>query len=161
MFESPQEAKQTTMTGLWIGVSVALVALAGGVLLYRASNTSVPSQNEGKPPELASGSAPHATADPVHDLKVLSVRMDKDRAGTTAVWLVDITNRSRVYTYSNIQYETTYVGADNRALLINKGTIAGILQPGDGRNSEFRDVLYPVGTAWYKFRITGATSSAQ
>jgi len=29
----------------------------------------------------------------VHDLKILSARMEKDRAGTTAVWLVDVSNK--------------------------------------------------------------------
>jgi len=48
----------------------------------------------------------------VHDLKILSARMEKDRAGTTAVWLVDVSNKSNAYTYSSIQYETTYVGPD-------------------------------------------------
>jgi hypothetical protein len=87
--------------------------------------------------------------------------MEKDRTGTTAVWLVDIDNKSKAYTYSSIEYETTYVGADNAALLVNKGKIPFNLSPGEERNTQIRDVLYPAGTAWYKFRITGATPSAQ
>ncbi len=87
--------------------------------------------------------------------------MEKDRTGTTAVWLVDIDNKSKAYTYSSIQYETTYVGANNAALVVNKGTIPFKLAPGEERNAEIRDVLYPEGTAWYTFRIIGATPSAQ
>lgn len=87
--------------------------------------------------------------------------MNKDRTGTTAVWLVSIENRSASYTYSNIQYETTYVGANNDAILINKGTIASSIGPGDQKDSEINDALYPSGTAWYKIRITGATASTQ
>ena len=99
--------------------------------------------------------------DPVHDLKVFTARMEKDRMGTTAVWLVDISNKSKAYTYSGIQYETTYVGGDNRVLAVNKGTMAISLEPGEEKNSEVRDVLYPAGTAWYKFKITGATAKPQ
>jgi len=87
--------------------------------------------------------------------------MNKDRTGTMAVWLVTIENKSTVYSYSAIKYETTYVGADNNAILINKGTIAATLAPGEQKNSEISDALYPAGTAWYKLRITGATPAAQ
>jgi hypothetical protein len=87
--------------------------------------------------------------------------MEKDRLGTTAVWLVDINNKSKTYTYSSIQYETTYVGPNNAALVVNKGTIPLQLGPGEERNAQIRDVLYPEGTAWYKFRIIGATPTVQ
>ena len=47
------------------------------------------------------------------------------------------------------------------ALLVNKGTIPFNLAPGEEQNSQIRDVLYPAGTAWYKFRIIGATPTVQ
>jgi hypothetical protein len=114
-------------------------------------------------PVTAAAAAPSAAgkADAVHDLKILSARMEKDRAGTTAVWLVDVSNKSNAYTYSSIQYETTYVGPDNAALLVNKGTVPFNLGPGEERNAQIRDVLYPAGTSWYKFRIVGATPAVQ
>jgi hypothetical protein len=43
---------------------------------------------------------------------------------------------------------------------VNKGTIPFNLAPGQEQNTQIRDVLYPAGTAWYKFRITGATPAA-
>jgi len=55
--------------------------------------------------------------------------MNKDRNGTMAVWLVTIENKSSQYSYSKISYETTYVGADNTAILINKGTIPATIGP--------------------------------
>jgi hypothetical protein len=138
---------------------VLISAAAVGVVLYTTSKSG------GKPaaPVTAAAAAPTAAgkADPVHDLKILSARMEKDRAGTTAVWLVDVNNKSKAYTYSSIQYETTYVGPDNTALLVNKGTIPFNLAPGEERNTQIRDVLYPAGTAWYKFRIIGATPTVQ
>jgi hypothetical protein len=140
-----------------IFVVVAAAAAAGVLYTTSKSGSKLPA------PVTTAATAPAAAgkADPVHDLKILSARMEKDRSGTTAVWLVDIDNKSKAYTYSSIQYETTYVGPDNAALLVNKGTIPFNLAPGEERNTQIRDVLYPAGTAWYKFRITGATSTVQ
>jgi hypothetical protein len=159
MFEAAQEQKQSSSSRLWVGIFVVVAAAAAGTLFY------VMSRNSAKAPAAVGAASPAAApagpADAVHDLKILSARMEKDSSGTTAVWLVDIDNKSRAYTYSNIAYETTYVGANNAALVVNKGTISISLAPGEERNSQIRDVLYPAGTAWYKFRVTGATSKAQ
>jgi hypothetical protein len=159
MFEAAQEQKRSSASRMWMGIFVIAAAVAVGAVLY-----TMP-KGDGKPtaPVTAATAPPVAAAkaDPVRDLKILSARMEKDRAGTTAVWLVDVNNKSNAYTYSSIQYETTYVGPDNAALLVNKGTIPFNLAPGEERNAQIRDVLYPAGTAWYKFRITGATPSVQ
>ena len=155
MFEATQKAKASGASkGLWIVFAVVVVAIAvGGYLFISKAKATKPL------PVMAA--APTGLADPVRDLKVQRATMSKDRTGTTAVWLVSIENRSDSYTYSNIQYETTYVGANNDAILINKGTIPVTIEPGGQRNSEINDALYPAGTAWYKIRITGAKSSAQ
>jgi len=159
MFEAAQEQKQSSSNRMLVTIFVVVAAAAVGGVLYTMSKSG------SKPavPVTNAAGAPGASekADPVHDLKILSARMEKDRSGTTAVWLVDIDNKSKAYTYSKIQYETTYVGPDNAALLVNKGTIPFNLAPGEEQNAQIRDVLYPAGTAWYKFRITGATSAAQ
>lgn len=159
MFEAAQEQKQSSSNRMLVGIFVIVAAAAVGGVLYTMSKGT----NKPAPPVTASAAAPSAAgkADAVHDLKILSARMEKDRAGTTAVWLVDVDNKSKAYTYSSIQYETTYVGPDNAALLVNKGTIPFNLAPGEERNAQIRDVLYPAGTSWYKFRIIGATPSAQ
>jgi hypothetical protein len=159
MFEAAQEQKQSNKTRILVTVFVVIAAAAVAGVLYTASKSG----KKATAPVTAAAAAPAAAgkADPVHDLKILSARMEKDRSGTTAVWLVDINNKSKTYTYSSIEYETTYVGADNAALLVNKGTIPFNLGPGEERNSQIRDVLYPAGTAWYKFRITGATPTVQ
>jgi hypothetical protein len=138
-----------------VGIFVVVAALAVGGVLYTMSKSG----SKPAAPVTAAAAAPSAAgkADAVHDLKILSARMEKDRAGTTAVWLVDVSNKSNAYTYSSIQYETTYVGPDNAALLVNKGTVPFNLGPGEERNAQIRDVLYPAGTSWYKFRIIGAT----
>ena len=159
MFEAAQEQKQSSSNRMLVGIFVVVAAVAVGVVLYTMS------KGGSKPaaPVTAAAAAPSAAgkADAVHDLKILSARMEKDRAGTTAVWLVDVSNKSNAYTYSSIQYETTYVGPDNAALLVNKGTVPFNLGPGEERNAQIRDVLYPAGTSWYKFRIVGATPAVQ
>ncbi len=159
MFEAAQGQKQSGTNKMVVGIFVVVAAVTVGAVLYTMSrNSAQPSA-----PKAAAGAVPAAVgkANPEHDLKILSARMEKDRRGTTAVWLVDIANKSRAYTYSRIQYETTYVGPNNAALVVNKGTIPFQLAPGEERNAQIRDVLYPEGTAWYKFRIIGATPSAQ
>jgi hypothetical protein len=159
MFETAQEPKKSGFNrSLAIIVVIVAAATVGGVLYTMSKNGG-----KSAAPVTAAAAAPSAAgkADAVHDLKVLSARMEKDRTGTTAVWLVDIDNKSKSYTYSSIQYETTYVGPDNAALLVNKGTIPFNLAPGEEQNTQIRDVLYPAGTAWYKFRIIGATPTVQ
>ncbi len=156
MFETPQEIKQPDTKGLWIGIIVAVVVIAGGGLFYMMSRGG----SKQPAPAAASAPAPIKDADPIRDLKVQRATMDKDRTGTTALWLVSIENKSQSYSYSNIKYETTYVGADSKALAVNQGTIATTIGPGEEKNSQFSDALYPAGTAWYKFKITGATPAA-
>jgi hypothetical protein len=157
MFEGAQEQKQSNSSRMLMTTFAVIAAAAVAGVFYTSS------KNSSKPTPAATAAAPAAAgkADPVHDLKILNARMEKDRSGTTAVWLVDIDNKSKAYSYSSIEYETTYVGANNAALLVNKGTIPFGLAPGEERNTQIRDVLYPEGTAWYKFRITGATPAVQ
>jgi len=152
MFESPlKKEKESSKTGLWVGIGIVVV-LAVVALVYVTSKHG------------AKGPAPVATlsnvkGDPVHDLRVVSAKMDKDFSGTTAMWSVDIKNSSAQLTYSNIAYETTYIGAENRVLLVNQGKIPLTIGPGDDQSAQFRDTLYPTGTIWFKIRITDATAA--
>jgi hypothetical protein len=158
MFETPKEVKPSASSGLWLAIfAVVLVGGIGGYLFITSKG-----KGSQAPPSAATAPVAAATnADPIHDLKVQRVTMNKDRTGTVAAWLVTIQNKSAFHTYSNIQYETTYVGADNNAILINTGKLEMTLLPGDQKNAEIHDALYPAGTAWYKFRITAASSAAQ
>ena len=156
MFELPQEKSQEKGTRKWI-IAFVVIAIGGvGALLYTMSRGGAQLRAP-----VAAAAAPAGPADPVRDLKVFTARMEKDSTGTTAVWLIDVKNRSNAYTYSSIQYETTYIGPDNRVLTVNKGTMPISLEPGEEKNSEVRDVLYPSGTNWYKFKITGANAKVQ
>jgi hypothetical protein len=160
MFEAGQDEKQDTSTKMWIGVFVIVALAALAALYYTITKKSA----NGPEPAAATAAATQAPgdsgkADFLHDLKVQRATMEKDRNGTTAVWSVTIENRSAAYEYTDILYETTYLGADNKALVVNKGKIPTSIGPGQQVSPELRDVLFPVGTVSYKFKLTEAKSS--
>jgi hypothetical protein len=160
MFEAGQDEKQDNTTKMWIGIFV-IVALAALGALYYTMTKGTAKGPAPAPAAAAATQAPKGNPDPVHDLKVQHVTMEKDRAGTTAVWAVTIENRSQWYAYSNIKYETTYLGPNDKTLLVNQGFIATSVGPGELVSPEVRDVAYPTGTVLYKFKITDAKSTAQ
>jgi hypothetical protein len=156
MFEPDQDKKESSTSRLWLTVFLVVALAAVGIVFYKMSKPT------GKGPGPASSSAAvpaKGDANPVHDLKILRAAMGKDRTGVTAVWSVVLENKSTTYTYSDIHYETSYIAADNTPVLINQGTLSATLGPGEQTTSDIRDALYPAGTAWYKFRITGASST--
>ncbi len=156
MFEAPEEQVPDNKVGIWIGVAVvAVIAIALYFYVSRKPASTSPSTAVSAAP--ASGSVPGA--DPTKDLRVVSVTMQKDYTGTTAQWLVDLRNDSRTYTYSNIAYQTTYIGANENVLAQNHGKINLTLGPGEDQSTQFRDALYPDGTVIYKINVTGADSS--
>ena len=157
MFELPEERKEAGRRRLWIGASVVVVLLVLGALVYLVRQPGA----QAPPPVPSAAATPAASgADPIRDLRVIRASLGKDRTGTMAIWSVLVRNRSDVYTYSDIQYETSYISADDRPLLINKGTLKGSIEPGGEKHvSELVDALYPTGTVWHKFRVTGATAT--
>jgi len=148
MFEVPED-KQETKTMRWLIGGSAVVVLLILVAVYFAI----------QPKEMAvSASAVTCTPDPVKDLKIVQAKMDKDSSGMWAVWAVQLANKSGACTYTNVEYETTYVRGDDTVVLTNKGTFEGTFAPGDERRfPEVRDVLFPSEAAYYRFKITGAT----
>ena len=144
---------------MFVGVGIVVVLAAVGFAAYvyfGGGGTATPAT---APAQTASATA--EKADPVHDLRVVSAKMDKDLTGTTAMWLVELRNQSQTYTYSKISYETTYAGADNTILLQNKGEMTLTIGPGEDQSTQVRDALYPTGTAWYKFKILDAKATTQ
>jgi hypothetical protein len=152
MFETPQEVKPSASKGLRIGILVMAVTCAVGVYFLTQSTTN-------KQASAAAGATAQVKgdADAVRDLKIQRATMSKDRNGTMAVWAVTLENKSAGYGYSNIKYETTYIGADDKVLMVNQGTIAGTIGPGEQKSVQANDPLYPAGTARYRMKITGAT----
>jgi len=155
MFEAPQPKEKSSRTGMWIGIAVVVIVVAVAVFFVSSSG------NKNTASSAAAGSAPGAPtakADPANDLRVTSAKMENS-AGT-AVWLIDVRNRSNSYSYSHIAYETTYGGADGSVIAVNHGEIPGSIGPGEESNEQVRDAAYPANTAWYKVKITGATATA-
>ncbi|MGH9716887.1 MAG: hypothetical protein ACRD4R_09210 [Candidatus Acidiferrales bacterium] len=158
MFETPQEQVPDSKVGIWIGAAiVAVIAIALLVYVSRKPTKDSPGGAVSTASMASATSVPGA--DPAKDLRVVSVTMDKDYTGTTAQWLVDLKNDSPTFTYSNIAYQTTYIGANDSVLLVNHGKMNLTLAPGDDQSTQFRDALYPDGTSIYKLNITGASSS--
>ena len=157
MFEA-QTKEKSGGSGLLIGICIVVVLAVVGTLAYMNKGSVKGSEGSAS---AAAGAAPaqQLKGDPVKDLHIVSATMDKDYTGNLAVWSVDIKNTSGVYTYSNIGYQTNYFGSDNSVLVQNKGNISLSLSPGDEQSTQFRDVLYPGNTAWYRFTVVGADTS--
>jgi hypothetical protein len=152
MFETPKPKDASSQKTMWIIIVVVIVVVAVGFYFYTSKGTTAP----------ATASAPAAAsapADATNDLRVTSVKMEKDSTGTTAVWLIDLRNRSNTYGYSHIAYETTYTGADGATLAVNRGELKDPIGPGEEVNETLRDTAFPTGTASYRLKITGATSA--
>lgn len=152
MFETPKEVKPSASTGLWIGIAVAVLVVAGAVFFFI---------NKGGAGKEGAATQAKSPADAVHDLKIQRATMAKDNNGAMSVWSVSIENKSNAYAYSKIKYETNYIGADGRVLMTNNGTLAESIAPGEERSYQANDPLYPSGTASYNFKITSASSTVQ
>jgi len=155
MFETPETKGEQSSTGMWVGIAVVVAIVIGGAVFFMGKKDA--SQNAA--PGAAAATAPdRSNADAVKDLRLVSRKMDKDDSGV-AMWSVELRNLSQVYSYSNIQYETTYVGADSTLLATSHGSIPSLtLDPGESQSAQFREAL-PSGTALYTLKITGATAT--
>jgi hypothetical protein len=153
MFEAQQEKEGSGNFGMWIGILVIL-AIAAGLGYYVMG-----SKNNAKTHPASLASTNVITVNEPKDLRVVSVKMDKDVTGNVAVWSVDLRNMSHNYTYKDIAYQTTYLAADNSVIAQNTGKIDLSLDPGDEQTTQFRDLLYPSGTALFKFNITSVSAS--
>jgi len=153
MFEAPQPKEKPSHTGMWIGIAVVVIVVAIGVFFVTSSGN----KNATTSSDAAAPVATNAKADPMNDLRVTSAKMENS-AGT-AVWLIDVRNRSNSHGYSHIAYETTYGAADGSVIAVNHGEIPGSIGPGEEQNEQVRDAAYPSQTAWYKVKITGATAN--
>ena len=152
MFEGPKEDKELGLHKVWIAAFVVIAAVIAFVGYRTLNSKSAAKQNA------AATAAQLADADAVKDLKIEKAVMQKDSMGTTAVWLVKLANKSDKFTYSNIAYQTDYIGPDNNLIVQNKGTIALTVSPNGEGSAEVRDTAYPPNVAWYKFKVTGATA---
>ena len=157
MFEATQEKPDSGSSKLWIGVFVVLAVVALGVLYYTMTKGAAKDKAVAK----AAAAKAVESADPVKDLKILRATMQKDANGAATVWSVTLENRSDTFSYSQIQYQTDYLGGDDRTILSNQGVLSISMNPGAEQSSEIRDSAYPAGTARYKFKITNAKATKE
>jgi hypothetical protein len=158
MFETPETKGEQSGTGIWVGVLVVVALIVGGIVFYMGRKDGGKNAAPAAAASATSSAPAQSNADAAKDLRVVSRKMDKDYSGA-AMWSVELRNLSQVYSYSNIQYETTYVGADSTLLATNHGAIPSLtLDPGESQSAQFREAL-PSGTALYTLKITGATAS--
>jgi hypothetical protein len=158
MFETPETKGEQSGMGMWVGILVVVALVVGGIVFYMGRKGDSQNATPAATASSASSAATSGPADPVKDLRIVSKKMDKDSVGA-AMWSVELRNLSQVYSYSNIQYETTYVSADSTLLGTNHGVIPSLsLDPGDSQSAQFREAL-PSGTVLYTLKIIGATSS--
>ena len=153
MFEAQQDKEGSGHFGMWIGIAVILMIAAG--LGYYVMGP----KNNAKTSSASLASTTTTTMESPKDLRVVSVKMDKDVTGNVAVWSVDLRNMSHTYTYKDINYQTTYLGADNGVIAQNTGKISMSLDPGEELTTQFRDLLYPSGTALFRFNVTSVSAS--
>jgi hypothetical protein len=150
MFEVPKDEQETKKMRELIGAATLVVILVVVVFYFF-------SQRGAQGPMGSATPAAPCAPDPINDLTVVNAKMDKDRTGTTAVWIVHLRNKSSGCTYTSVEYETTYIRADDSIVAVNKGTLPGSIAPGEEKGyPEFRDILFPTGTVWFRFKITGA-----
>jgi hypothetical protein len=151
MFEVPQDKQETKTMRLLLGAAVVVVLAIVAVVYFV-------SQRGDDVPAISAAPTGQCTPDPTKDLRVVNAKMDKDYTGTYAVWVVRLRNQSAGCTYASVEYETIYLRPDNSVLLVNKGTLPDTIAPREEKiYSEFRDVLFPEGASWCRFKVIGAT----
>lgn len=158
MFEVPKDEAQGGRKVFWtvlIVLALVLAAAAGLLLLMSGPGAGEPAATTPVAP------SDLADAQPLRDLHVDRASLGKDVTGTGALWSVQIENES-AYTYTNIQYEARYLGADGRVLAANQGTLPGEIGPRQTRSyNDVQDILLPSGASTYEFRLLDATPVAE
>ena len=160
MFETIQpESNASSGTGKIVAGVIVVVLVAFGVLYFtylrQEPAPGAASQSAAAPTPAAMGDE---TAEPLRDLQILKYNLGRDQqTQTMAMWDIQLANRSRAFTYRNIEYATNYYDASDNLLYSNTGTISQPLEPmGQQAFSRINDGLYPVGTVRYTIQITGA-----
>ncbi|MBI4464333.1 MAG: hypothetical protein HY647_06470 [Acidobacteria bacterium] len=158
MFETSQQEPSGGHTKVVAGVILVLMVVLG-IAYYFYIHSAPPAQQTAQAGVDAAGGPAAAAEDanPVRDLSILRYNLGRDRTQTMAIWDLQLSNRSRTHTYSNIQYATNYYDGQDNLIYHNEGTIQEQFEPGDQRSvSQINDGLYPVGAARYTIEIKGA-----
>jgi hypothetical protein len=153
------EEKESRKKLLWMSALVVAALVVVGILVYVIARprTRTPVSVQSAAP---AGQA--APADPVKDLQIVRALMGKDVTGVRVLWSIQLRNKSSVYTYSDIQYEASFISPDGRTLGTNRDTIKDSIGPGEEKKfPPFVDGLYDANSSTFQFRLTGAKATVQ
>jgi hypothetical protein len=163
MFEKLEEEerlkKEARKKLVWMSgciiTAVVIVAALVYVIWRPRPKTQLPAQT----PAAARHIPP---PDPVHDLKIVHAIMGKDPSGIRVLWSVQLRNKSTVYTYSDIQYDATFIGPTGTTMAVNRDTIRDTIGPGEDKKiPPFMDGIYNAAASTYQFVITGAKATTE
>jgi hypothetical protein len=155
--EEEKEKTQSRKKRLWIGACIiaALVVVIALVYVISGPRTKAPVRVQPRAP-----AGQTAAADALHDLRLVRAVMGKDVSGLRVLWSVQLRNRSAVYTYSDIQYEASYITVDGKLLSVVRDTIKDSIGPGEEKTiPQFVDGLYDARASTFQFLIQGAKAT--
>lgn len=162
MFEELEEAgekKQSRRKQVWISASVIAALVVVVALVYVISR---PRATTPVPVKSAAPAGQAAPPNAVRDLQLVHARMGKDFTGVRVMWLVQLRNKSAVYTYTDLQYEVTFISLEGRILAVSRDTIKDGIGPGEEKTlPQFVDGLFDARAATFQFVITGANATAR
>ncbi len=161
MFETSQ-AEPSSNSKVIVAIVIALFVVGlGGAYYFVFRHADTPAAEAA--PSTAPADTPAADladADPEADLAILSINLRPDTTETQALLDIRISNRSRQFAYSEIEYETSYVDTAGNLISQRTGVLLGALQPGDQQNlTGINDGLFPLGASSYSMEIRAAQAS--
>jgi Rieske Fe-S protein len=95
MFETPQTTGKSSKAGMWIGIAVVALIVAGVAAYFYTNPTSEGTKASASN---ASAAALPGKPDAIHDIRIVNVKMDKDTTGT-------IPRRAVSFRYSAVQVQ--------------------------------------------------------
>jgi hypothetical protein len=152
--EEEKEKKQSRKKRLWIGACIIAALVVVVALVYVISGPRAKTPVRVQPPAPAGQTV---AADALRDLQLVRAVMGKDPSGLRVLWSVQLRNKSAVYTYSDIQYEASYISVDGRLVGVNRDTIKDSIGPGEEKRiPSFMDGVYDARASTFQFVLQGA-----
>jgi hypothetical protein len=152
--EADKEMKQSRKKRIWLGACIIAALVVVGALVYVMSGPRAKTPVQVKP---AAPTAPTVAPDALRDLKLIRAVMGKDVSGLRVLWSLQLRNRSTVYTYTDIEYEASYITVDNKLLSVVRDTIKQSIGPGEEKTLDpVVDGVYDARASTFQFLIKGA-----
>lgn len=151
--EKKESSKKLVEISAIIIAAIAVVAVLVYIIVGPRAKTPVSAQS-------AAPAGEKVAADPTRDLQLVRAVMGKDVSGVRVLWSVQLRNKSTVYTYSEIEYEASFIGPDGRVLGTNRDAIKESIGPGEEKKlAPFIDGLYDARASTFQFVLKGAKSA--